>query len=312
VVTPPLRSRGVTTCDFDHDQDLDIFVCHYRLQANYLFVNTGAGTFANQAQALGADGFQDNHPVSPFAHTIGAAWGDLDNDGDFDLFVANFAHPQGWNGISANQPESQFLENQGSSGGYSFVDRASTVQLDYQESIAAPALADYDNDGDLDFWVGTAIESGSVGDESPVLYRNEGNWNFTDVTAEAGIGNLGISYQSAWADADDDGDLDLVTNGKIFINQGSGNHWLKVKVDGINQANVGRDAIGTQVKIDLGGGNILVRQVESGTGEHCSNDLVLHFGLGLSTNDVDLEVTWLNGNTQTVQDVTVDQTVLVQ
>ena len=308
----PLRSRGVTACDFDHDQDLDIFVCHYRLQANYLFVNSGAGTFANQAAALRADGFQAGHPVSPFAHTIGAAWGDMDNDGDFDLFVANFAHPQGWNGIPTNQPESQFLENQGSAGGYQFVDRASTVQLEYQESIAAPALADYDNDGDLDFWVGTAIESGSVGDESPVLYRNEGNWNFTDVTAEAGFGNLGISYQSAWADADDDGDLDLVTNGKIFINQGSGNHWLKVKVDGINQANVGRDAIGTQVKIDLGGGNILVRQVESGTGEHCSNDLVLHFGLGLSTNDVDLEVTWLNGNTQTVQDVAVDQTVAVQ
>jgi hypothetical protein len=103
-----------------------------------------------------------------------------------------------------------------------------------------------------------------------------------------------------------------VTNGKIFVNQGSANHWLKVKVDGINQPNVGRDAIGTQVKIDLGGGNFLVRQVESGTGEHCRNDLVLHFGLGLSTNDVDLEITWLNGNTQTVQTVAVDQTVVVQ
>jgi len=103
-----------------------------------------------------------------------------------------------------------------------------------------------------------------------------------------------------------------VTNGKIFINLGSGNNWLKVKVGGINQANVGRDAIGTQVKIDLGGGNLLVRQVESGTREHCSNDLVLHFGLGLSTNDVDLEITWLNGNTQTVQAVAVDQTVVVQ
>ena len=308
----PLRSRGVTACDFDHDGDLDIFVCHYRLQSNNLLINDGSGNFVNMASTFNADGFQQSHPVSPFAHTIGGAWGDLDNDGDFDLFVANFAHPQGWNGIPTNQPESQFLENLGAGGSYRFVDRASTVQLAYQESIAAPALADYDNDGDLDFWVGTAIESGSVGDESPVLYRNEGNWNFTDVTTEAGLGNLGISYQSAWADVNDDGNLDLVTNGKIFINLGSGNNWLKVKVDGINQANVGRDAIGTQVKIDLGGGNLLVRQVESGTGEHCSNDLVLHFGLGLRTNDVDLEVTWLNGNTQTVQDVAVNQTVTVQ
>ena len=308
----PLRSRGVITCDFDQDQDLDIFVCHYRLQPNYLFVNNGSGFFSNQAPALGADGFQENHPVSAFAHTIGAAWGDFDNDGDFDLFVANFAHPAGWFGIPTNQPESQFLENLGVGGGYAFVDRASDVQLEYQESIGAPALADYDNDGDLDFWAGTAIESGSVGDESPVLCRNDGNWNFTDVTAEAGLSNLGIAYQSAWADFDDDGDLDLMTNYKLFVNKGNGNHWLKVKVDGINQANVGRDAIGTQVKIDLGDGNIPVRQVESGTGEHCSNDLVLHFGLGGRVAPVDLEVTWLNGNTQTIQDVAVDQSVLVQ
>ena len=295
----PLRTRGVTACDFDHDRDLDIFVCHYRLQPNSLLVNNGSGSFVNMAPSLGASGFQAGHPVSAYAHTIGAAWGDLDNDGDFDLFVANFAH--------ANQPESEFLENLGSGGSYNFVDRASNVQLAYQESFGAPALADYDNDGDLDFWLGKATSAGS-----PVLYRNEGNWFFTDVTADAGLGGLGLSMQSAWADIDDDGDLDLVTGGKMFVNQGNENHWLKVKVDGINQANVGLDAIGTQVRIDFGGGKILTRQVESGMGSNCSNDLVLHFGLGLHTDSVDLEVRWLNGNTQTIQDVDVDQTVLVQ
>ena len=81
---------------------------------------------------------------------------------------------------------------------------------------------------------------------------------------------------------------------------------------GGSSRNVGRDAIGTQVRIDLGGGAVLARQVESGTGSHCSNDLVLHFGLGTRTAPVDLEVKWLNGNTQTIQDVAVDQSVLVQ
>ncbi len=68
------RTRGVTACDFDHDHDLDIFLCHYRLQPNYLFVNNGSGTFTNMGPALGADGFQAGHPVSAYAHTIGAAW----------------------------------------------------------------------------------------------------------------------------------------------------------------------------------------------------------------------------------------------
>ena len=59
-------------------------------------------------------------------------------------------------------------------------------------------------------------------------------------------------------------------------------------------------------------GNILVRQVEAGTGEHNSNDLVLHFGLGSEPGPVDLEVIWLNGNTQFFNDVAVDQTLNVQ
>ena len=314
----PLRSRGVTACDFDQDGDQDIFVCHYRLQSNNLMIGDGTGNFVNMASTFGADGFQAGHPVAPFAHTIGAAWGDFDNDGDFDLMVGNFAHPAGWNGIPANQPESQFLENTGAAGSYHFVERTATVGLHYQESYAGPALADYDNDGDLDFYLGVALTTGSFSiDQDPVLYQNQGNWIFTDVTADAGLKDpggvdLGISYQAAWADIDDDGDLDLVTNGKMFVNQGNSNHWLKVKVDGINQANVGRDAIGTQVKIDLGGGNTLVRQVESGTGEHCSNDLTLHFGLGSEAGPVDLEITWLNGVTQTNTSVAVDQTVVVQ
>ena len=128
----------------------------------------------------------------------------------------------------------------------------------------------------------------------------------------AGLGGLGLSNQSAWADIDDDGDLDLVAGGKMFVNQGNAIHWLKLKVDGINQSNVGRDAIGTRVRIDLGGGKILTRQVESGMGANCSNDLVLHFGLGLRTDPVDLEVRWRNGNTQIIQDVAVDQTYFLE
>ena len=89
-VTQP--ARGVSTCDFDEDGDADIYVSNYRLEPNLLWRNEGkahegqgALQFSNVATAYGATGGR--------AHTIGSAWGDLDNDGHIDLLVANFMHP---------------------------------------------------------------------------------------------------------------------------------------------------------------------------------------------------------------------------
>ncbi len=102
--SPARISRGITSADFDRDGDIDIYVSNYRLQQNLLFVNDGAGYFANSASARGATGGN--------SHTIGSSWGDLDNDGEIDLFVGNFSH--------GGNPGAQFLRNTGSAGGYSF------------------------------------------------------------------------------------------------------------------------------------------------------------------------------------------------
>ena len=210
------------------------------------------------------------------------------NDGNFDLFAGNFSHP--------GQPQSRFLENLGSGGAtpYSFNDRG-TGGLAWQESYASPALGDYDNDGDLDLFF-TTVYSG----DNPVLYRNDGNWNFTDVTATEGLSGLGQTYQAAWADFDSDGDLDLVTDGKMFVNnesQTNTNHWLKVKMAG-NGTTINRAAIGSEVRINVGG-QILTRQVEGGTGAGNQNDLTLHFGLGSHAGPVPLEVRWPDGTVET-------------
>lgn len=292
------RARGITACDFDEDSDLDVYVSNYRLQPNILWLNDGTGAFTNDvAEAYGVAG--DGVAYNDRGHTIGSAWGDFDNDGHIDLFVGNFSHPD------AAQDRPKFMRNRGPAENYHFELKRTLDGADWQESYAEPALADYDNDGDLDLFF-TTVYAGN----SSRLWRNDGNWQFTDVTAAEGLASVSNSYASAWADFDNDGDLDLVTGGQIFVNQGNANHWLRVRLEG-NAITVNRSAIGAQVRIDLGGGKILTRQVEGATGKGNQNELTLHFGLGSRTAPVDLEIVWPDGATQTVSGVAVDQLVQV-
>ena len=284
------QARSATACDWDQDGDQDVYVSNYRLVANQLLRNNlipdENESFTNAASTHNATGGS--------GHSIGSAWGDIDNDGYFDLFAGNFPH--------SGQPQSRFLRNKGSGFDYAFEDKG-TCGVAYQESYGSPTLGDYDNDGDLDLFF-TTVYSG----DNPVLYRNNGNWSFEDVTVAEGLSGLGITYQAAWADIDDDGDLDLATDGKIFVNSGNSNHWLKVHLTG-DGTTVNGAAIGSQVRIDLGGGQILTRQVEAGTGEGNQNDLTLHFGLGSHSGPVDLQITAPGGTTVTVTGVSVDQQV---
>jgi hypothetical protein len=293
--------RGTTACDFDNDGDMDIYVSNYRLEANILLVNGGNGNFTNQAAAYNARGGN--------GHSLGAAFGDVDNDGYIDIFAGNFAH--------GGQPQSQFLRNLGPGKGFHFENKG-TCGVHYQESYGSPALGDYDNDGDLDLFFTTVY-----GGDQAVLYRNEGvttlgdgrqDWMFRNVTAEAGLGGIRSTAQAAWGDFDNDGDLDLVSGGRLWRNRGTKGNWLKVKLQGAG--NVNRAAIGAQVRIKLAD-RTLTRQVESSTGCSNVNDLTLHFGLGVHdggegsapADRVELEITW--PYTRAKQTVTAEANSLV-
>lgn len=288
-------ARGITSCDFDKDGDIDVYVSHYWQAPNLLWVNNGTGVFLEQGATYGVAG--DPNVGSGYAHTIGSAWGDLDNDGHIDLFVGNFNHHD-----SRISEDSKFLRNLGPGGSYRFEDKSSSAGLAWQESFASPALGDYDNDGDLDLFLTTVYNH-----NHPVLYRNNGNWTFSDVTAEEGLSGLSDTYQAAWGDFDNDGDLDLVTYGRIYQNTSSGNHWLKVSLEG-NGTTVNRSAIGAQVRVQVGT-QILTRQVESGTGEGNTSEMTLHFGLGSWTTPVNVEIFWPDGTTQNIYNVDVDQQI---
>ncbi len=291
------RARGVTACDFDGDGDIDLYVSNYRLQPNRLLVNDGKGNFLDQAGVRGAVA---TSPGFPGGHSIGAAWGDFDGDGFFDLFAGNFAHVDS----RGDQPKSRFLRNLGL-GSYRFEDRGPSGVF-YQESYATPAAGDFDNDGQLDLFFTTVYGTASFGRPNhPVLFRNSGGFEFTDVTAGAGLAELPPTYQAAWADFDRDGDLDLVSAGKLFINQGTpGHHWVSLTLRGK------RSVIGAQVRIRLGD-RVITRQVEAGTGEGNQNDMTLHFGLGMHQGAVDAEVIWPGGARQTVNGLAVNKHHLV-
>lgn len=296
------RARGVTACDYDRDGDLDVYVSNYRLQPNLLWINDGAGNFENGAAEANAVAASDEFSGG---HSIGAAWGDFDNDGMIDLFVGNFAHRDG----RGSQPQSRFLKNFGPEKEYAFEDRG-PCGIFYQESYASPAAGDFDNDGDLDLFLTTVYGTASFGKKNnSVLFRNDGEFQFADLTAASQLADQPPTYQAAWADFDRDGDLDLVTAGKLFQNQGCDQHWLEVLLKGDGKS-INRSAIGAIVQVKLSD-RTLTRHVEAGTGQGNQNDLVLHFGLGEHEAPIKLEILWPGGKSQTIEQVGIDRVVTI-
>lgn len=165
-------------------------------------VNTPAG-FTNVTGTSGIEfavGFSDS-PGNEFDipyFSGGVAAGDYDNDGDIDLFVVR----------GDVGPNLLYRNN----GGLNFSDVAATAGLAYTKSAtenfrsSGPAFADMDGDGDLDLFLG-----GVQGDPS-LVFQNNGDGTFTDVTAGSGLDSLGAvqNISSAFGDYDADGDLDML------------------------------------------------------------------------------------------------------
>ncbi len=304
------RARGVTACDFDEDGDTDVYVSNYRLQPNVLWMNDGHGVMTDEGGKRNA---LATSPGFDGGHSIGAAFGDFDGDGHFDLFAGNFAHVDN----RGDQPKSRFLRNTGSAQGWVFED-LHECGVWYQESYASPGAGDYDNDGRLDLLFTTVYADASFGKKNhAVLYRNETEvagaggvgkpWVFADRTAGSGLENLQPTYQAAWADVDGDGNLDVVTAGKLFMNRrpkaadGSG-RWVEVRLIG-DGVHVNRGAVGAQARLRLADGRVLSRQVEAGTGEGNSNSPILHFGVGDAKGPCTIEVRWPGVGKDLIQNV---------
>lgn len=152
---------------------------------------------------------------------------DIDNDGDLDLVVGG-----------AQNRVMGVYENDGTGN---FTSRTSTAGMNTPFFAASMSAADYDNDGDLDFYI-------SGWGEPNRLYRNNGNFTFTDVAAAAGVNLSAPSMSSSWGDVDNDGHLDLyasvrtltnanLTRNQFYHNNGDGTFTNLADVMGISAEN---------------------------------------------------------------------------
>jgi hypothetical protein len=137
----------------------------------------------------------------------GAAWGDFDNDGWLDLYVANLPGPLSPTGGGETEPAAHAaLYRNAGDGTFREIGAAAGVQFRGWGMGVAPA--DYDNDGWLDLFLSAYGEN--------VLYRNNGDGTFSETTADAGLGGLpGFWAGARWADYDRDGWLDLYVTGYV-------------------------------------------------------------------------------------------------
>ncbi len=285
--------RGVNPADADGDGDVDVLVHNYRLHDNLYFDNQGDGTVVERAAEVDLDGVANMvGTVRYYGHTIGTAWGDLDNDGDLDVIESNLAHPRFYH----FSDKTRVLLNDGT-GSWSDIqgDWALPVGdagLRYQETHSVPVLADFDSDGALDLAIS------AVYDGRPTDFY----WGNGDGTFRLDSYHSGIEVQNGWGmaagDYDNDGDADLATKGVLYENTGDGGHWLQVRALGGVRANAA--GVGATVRV-VAGGTTRLRVASGGNGQGGQDSLYLHFGLGEASGVDRVEVDYPGAGTVTFE-----------
>ncbi|MBN1774628.1 MAG: VCBS repeat-containing protein [Deltaproteobacteria bacterium] len=288
---PGRCGRGVSWADFDFDGDLDLYVANYRLHPNYFWLAAGDGTFTDVGRTNGTAGVRSD---GNYGHSIGAVWGDDDNDGDWDLLVANLAHPR-----FLEFSDKTMLYRSSGAPDFAFADVREASGITYSETHSNPAWGDADNDGDLDLFLTDVY----VGYRS-FYYRNDGDGTYTDATYPSGI-RVDNGWGCAWADYDGDGRLDLAARSLWRNETPDTGHWLQVRLAGTDS---NAAAIGAVVTAHAGG-RTLLRQVEGGSGTGVQSSMALHFGLGEATTVETATVRWPSGLVEEYRDLEVDRRV---
>jgi hypothetical protein len=300
IANPAGKGLGVAVGDIDDDGWPDLYIANDGVR-NFLFHNQRNGTFVDIAYGA-AVGF-DAHG-KPQAG-MGTEIADYDGDGRSDIFVTNFAEEL--NTLYRNLGDLQFddvTEKAGLGSGF--------LPLGF-----GTRMVDVDNDGDLDIHVTNGHVTDNVKLYFPhlsyaqrdLLYDNTGGGRFKDVSTSAGPAFLleHVGRGSAVADFDNDGDIDIAISNLgarpyLFRNDSKPrHHWLSLDVR----------QPGARVLLKSSGTTHL-RYVTSVNSYLSSSDLKVHFGLGEQTSASAIEITWVDGCRQVLENVKADQVIRVE
>jgi enediyne biosynthesis protein E4 len=292
---------SVSTFDFDDDGWPDIYIA-CDSAPSILYHNNHDGTFTDVAVMAGVSFNEDGREQAGMGTTIG----DYNGDGRLDIFKTNFSD------------DTPTLYRNDGDGIFSDVTFAAGLGTHTQYLGWGTMFFDFDNDSWPDLILANGhvypevdkFHLGSGYMEPRVLYHNNGNGTFTDISATAGPGITtptsarGLALGDLW----NDGQLSVVINNvyakpSVLVNTvRSENHWIELKTVGTRS---NRDGIGAKITLKLGK-RTLVDEVRSGSSYISQNDLRVHFGLGPADKVEAVQVRWPSGLVEHFDHLAVD------
>ena len=347
---------GITVSDFNNDNWPDIYVCNDYYENDHLYINQKDGTFheemrdyfghisfssmGNDAADINNDGFIDLFTLDM-----------LPNENREQKLVAGPHNYEKYKLVETRGFYNQTTRNmlQLNNNGEYFTEIGQYSDIFSTNWSWSPLICDFDNDGLKDIFISNGYgknnthmdvlslliadmvekKSGKKGmsekeiiDQIPAtilknyMFKNNGDLTFTNVRKKWGFDHATLSNGTAYADLDNDGDMDLVINNindyaAIYRNNAnriSNNHYLKIKLKGSGKNTGG---IGARVDITCGD-NTYTQEFYPSRGYMSSMDHTLIFGLGDAKSVDKLTVIWPNLKVQTINNIDIDQTITLE
>ena len=304
--TPHAYGLGVVWGDYDNDGDPDIYVAN-DTNPNFLFRNNGDKSFGNRGLLSGVALNQRGREQAG----MGLDFSDTDQDQDLDLFVTNFSYD--FNTLYRNEGDGFFSDITRESG----LAESSWLALGW-----GTWFVDLDLDGFRDLVIANGHVFPEVDEhqmESPyrqenLVYRNEGNNRFRDVSRHAGSGFLAKrnSRGLAVGDLNNDGQMDLLIANlgekpSLLMNRQAQGHWIMLRLKG-TQSN--RSAIGARVWLKSGPLE-QIQEVKSGGSYLSQSDPRVHFGLSRQSDIERIRIRWPSGVLQELENVAANQILTI-